>query len=188
MTGPAMRFHFSRLLALLILVAGLLWVAPSIRTWADDKKPTATEKPTFTAQQVTGFEKEVLPILQKNCFKCHGAEEKVKGELNLTNRKAILDGGASGAVVDVKKPEESLLLKAIHYRDENNRMPPKGKLTDRDIAVLEKWVKDGLPVSPDRLGSGEIAKAPAKGGVVTEEAKRYWAYLPIKRASVPEVK
>ncbi len=183
-----MPTHLARSIALFALAAALFSLAPVVFTRADDKKTAASEKPTFTAQQIANFEKEVLPVLQKNCFKCHGAEEKVKGELNLTNRKAILEGGASGAVVDLKKPEESLLLKAIHYKDENNRMPPKGKLADTDIVILEKWVKDGLPVSNDRLEGGDIAKAPAKGGVVTEEAKRYWAYQPVKQSPVPVVK
>jgi mono/diheme cytochrome c family protein len=188
MTNHAMPTHSARAIGLLVFVAVLLSFAPSIHIQADDKKPAATENPSFTAQQVAAFEKEVLPILQKNCLKCHGAEEKVKGELNLTNRKAILDGGASGPVVDFKNPDEGLLLKAINYKDENNQMPPKGKLADKDIAVLEKWVKDGLPVPADRLGRSEIAKSAPKGGVVTEEAKRYWAYQPVKRSMVPEVK
>ncbi len=50
------------------------------------------------------------------------------------------------------KPAESLLLKAIHYKDDNNKMPPKVKMPDKDIATLEKWVKDGLPVSADPRG------------------------------------
>jgi hypothetical protein len=183
-----MPTHFTRSIALLVLTTALFSLAPGVYSWADDKKTITPEKPTFTAQQIASFENEVLPILQKSCFKCHGAEEKVKGDLNLTNRKALLEGGASGAVVDLKKPEASLLLKAIHYKDENCRMPPKGKLADKEIAVLEKWVTDGLPVSADRLGGADVAKTPAKGGVVTEEAKRYWAYKPVKRSVVPEVK
>jgi len=77
-----------------------------------------------------GFEKEVLPILQKHCLKCHGAEEKVKGELNLTNRKAILDGER----VDKCRSQESansLFLKAIHYKDDNHRMPPRANSRTR---------------------------------------------------------
>ena len=65
-------------------------------------------------------------------------------------------------------------------------MPPKGKLPDKDIAMLEKWVKDGLPVPADRIGGG--GREGAKGGVVTEEAKKYWAYQPVKRPAVPEVR
>ena len=41
------------------------------------------------------------------------------------------------------KPDESLLIKAVKYTDENLKMPPKGKLSDEQIADLTKWVKDG---------------------------------------------
>ncbi len=88
-----MRFRFSRPLALFALAAGFALAASAYRTRADDKKPTAAESPTFTAEQVAFFEKDVLPVLTKHCLKCHGAEEKVKGELYLTTRKGILDGG-----------------------------------------------------------------------------------------------
>ena len=61
--------------------------------------------------------------------------EKIKGGLNLTTRKAILEGGDTGPAVNLDKPAESLLLRAIHYKDDEHRMPPKGKLADKDIAV-----------------------------------------------------
>jgi Protein of unknown function (DUF1553)/Protein of unknown function (DUF1549)/Planctomycete cytochrome C len=175
-----MPFRTSRLVALLTVASITLAAAVQFRSRADDKKVEAK----FSPEQVAHFEKEVLPVLTKHCLKCHGAEEKVKGELYLTSRKSILEGGSTGPAVDLKKPGESLLLKAIHYGDENYQMPPKGKLADKDIAILEKWVKDGLPVTADRMG-GDIAK---KGGVITEEARKYWAYQPVKRPALPEVK
>jgi mono/diheme cytochrome c family protein len=171
-----------RHIALLALAAGLLAVPNALRSRADDKNAA----PGFTKEQLGAYERDVLPVLQKNCLKCHGAEEKVKGDLNLTTRKGILEGGATGPAVDLKNPERSLLITAIHYKDEANRMPPKGKLPDRDIAVLEKWVKDGLPM-PAGNTSAEVARTP-KGFVITEEAKRYWAYQPVKRPAVPEVR
>ena len=36
------------------------------------------------------FTDTVLPVLNEHCFKCHGAEEKIKGGLNLTSREAVL--------------------------------------------------------------------------------------------------
>ncbi|HJZ59932.1 MAG TPA: PSD1 and planctomycete cytochrome C domain-containing protein [Gemmataceae bacterium] len=176
----------TRSLCLALLAAGLLSTGARVRSSADDKKPDPA--PKFTPEQVTFYEKEVLPVLKEHCFKCHGAEPKVKGGLDLTNRKAILEGGDSGEVYDAKNPDASLLLKAIHYKDEQYRMPPKGKLPDKEVAILTKWVKDGLPVSPDRLDASTAAKPTPKGGVVTEEAKRYWAYQPVKRPAVPEIR
>jgi mono/diheme cytochrome c family protein len=151
--------------------------------------PTPAADPAFTPEQVAFYQKEVLPVLQQHCLKCHGAEPKVKGGLNLTTRKGAVDGGDVGPAFDPKDPGKSLLLKAVEYTHDDTKMPPKGKLPEKELAVLRKWVTDGLPYPPDKLG-GDIAKtAPAhKGGVVTPEAKRYWAYQPVKRPAVPPVK
>ena len=107
--------------------------------------------------------------------------------LRLTSRKAILAGGDTGPAFDPKDPGKSLLLTAIHYKDDAYKMPPKGKLPERELAVLTKWVTDGLPFSPAKA-SADVARHPAKGGVVTEEAKRYWAYQPVRRSAVPEIR
>ncbi len=173
-----MRSHVPRFTAVAALLAVLTGLAAPRSATADE--------PKFTPEQVAFFEKEVLPLLKQHCLKCHGAEEKVKGGLNLTNRQSVLDGGDSGPAVNLKKPADSLLLKAVHYTDESYKMPPKGKLSDAKIAVLEKWVRAGLPVPADRL-TGRGSSHAAKGGVVTAEAKRYWAYQPVKRPAVPVV-
>ena len=64
-----MHFRCTRLLALFSLAAFFLAVAGGFRSRADEKK-TGSD-PSFTPQQVAFFEKEVLPVLTKNCLKCH---------------------------------------------------------------------------------------------------------------------
>jgi mono/diheme cytochrome c family protein len=182
-----MRSRLPRRLALFALAALLVGTGglTSRRSPAADDKKDDTG-PKFTAAQVSFYEKDVLPVLTRHCLKCHGADpEKIKGGLDLTTRKAALAGGESGPAVNLAKPSESLLVKAIHYKTDEHKMPPKGKMPDQEIATLEKWVADGLPVSADRMG--DVVKAAPKG-VVTDEAKRYWAYQPVKRPAVPEVK
>jgi mono/diheme cytochrome c family protein len=128
------------------------------------------------------YDKDVLPILKQHCLKCHGADEKIKGGLNLTSRKAVLAGGDTGPAFDEKKPADSLLLKAIRYKDEAYQMPPKGKLPDAELTILEAWIADGLTMPEGK----EIEGHKPKGGVVTEEAKKYWAYQPVRKPAVPE--
>ncbi|MCS6863607.1 MAG: PSD1 and planctomycete cytochrome C domain-containing protein [Gemmataceae bacterium] len=165
-----------------VVVVAFAGREPLPRVWGDDKNAAT---PSFTAEQVAFFEKDVLPVLQKHCFKCHGDDpEKVKGGLNLTTRAAILQGGDSGPAVHLAQPAASLLLKAIHYQDEAYKMPPKGQLPQADIATLEKWVHAGLPVPAARMGS---ATAPPHKSRIPDEAKKYWAYQPLKRPAVPEV-
>ena len=138
----------------------------------------------FSADEVTFFEKEVFPILRANCFACHGGEPKVQGEFKLTSRAAILKGGESGDPgATPGKPETSSLVEALNYR--GLEMPPKGKLPQAQIEVLTRWVKMGLPYS-DEI----VAKSLKRHGapVVDDEARNFWAFRPVTRPAVPEVK
>ena len=46
-------------------------------------------------------------------------------------------------------PAKSLLIKAINY--DELEMPPAGKLPAGEIAMLTRWVKEGLPWTAGRL-------------------------------------
>jgi mono/diheme cytochrome c family protein len=131
------------------------------------------------------FEAKVRPILAGHCYSCHSVEEKKsKGDLTLDTRQGWQKGGASGQVIVPGKPEESLLIKAIGYKDADLQMPPKGeKLSDAQIAVLTEWVKMGAPDPRD--GGKDIA---AKLSGLTDQAKAHWAYQPVKKPAVPENK
>lgn len=158
-----------RSLTRMLLVLGLMLVANLPAQSADDDKQKL-------------FEQQVLPILKANCFKCHGGEPRVKGEFRITSREGILKGGELGSVVDLQKPDESLLLKAINYGD--IKMPPTGKLSPEKIAVLTKWVQSGLPWS----ATTDYGVKPAEEGHVGNEGSKYWAYQPIRRPEVPQVR
>jgi mono/diheme cytochrome c family protein len=169
--------------------------AAATAAWIALLAPLVRAETKFTPEQVAFFEKEVKPLLQQNCVKCHGGE-KVRGALRLTTRETILKGGDNGPAAVPGKPEESVLVGAIRYQPEAlprhvtrvEGMPPKGKLPDKDVETLTKWVKMGLPWAPGvDLGKDGPAGEP-KGGVVTEEAKNYWCYRPVKRPAVPAVK
>src|SRR5262249_43921843 len=108
------------------------------------------------------FEQEVRPVLQANCLKCHG-EGKVRGGLRLTSRAAVLKGGDTGPAVDLKNPDASLLLKAIRHEGDL-AMPPTGRLPAKELAILERWVKAGVPW-------------PSSGAAAA--ARDYWAYRPV---------
>src|SRR5262249_56921909 len=87
------------------------------------------------AESAAFFQQKVRPILEQNCFQCHShAAKKSKGGLMLDARESVLKGGDSGPAVVPGKPDESLLLKAVHQTDPDLKMPPKGKLTHAQIA------------------------------------------------------
>ncbi len=133
------------------------------------------------------FNDSVLPILQENCVRCHGAE-KVKGGLRLTSREAILSGGDSGAAVDLRDPEASLLLDMISYRDADHEMPPKQKLPEAQIATLTEWVAKGIPYDPAAEIHGEEAEEESSGyqTEVNDATRDYWAFRTIVKPKAPE--
>jgi hypothetical protein len=136
-----------------------------------------------SAAELAFYEKEVRPILEANCFKCHGGT-KARGGLSLASRVGLLKGGDTGPAVSPRHPETSLLLKAVNYRG-GLEMPPSGKLPARHIETLTRWVKAGAPMP----GGGAAAVAPAhKGLQVTAADRAYWAYHPVRRPAVPQVK
>ncbi|MDB5458579.1 MAG: hypothetical protein JWO72_320 [Caulobacteraceae bacterium] len=91
---------------------------------------------------------DVRPILSQNCFACHGQGTQKAG-LRLDIEKAaygdIPEDKGKHAIVpgNVRKSE---LFKRITSTDADYRMPPKDShktLSPRDIAVIEKWIKQG---------------------------------------------
>ncbi len=130
----------------------------------------ATEPPTF--------EKDIRPILREHCLDCHGAEEELKGGLDLRLRRFLVKGGKSGAAIAVGRPEDSLLLKKVR----EGEMPPSGgPIPPEQIELLETWIRAGAPTlrpEPESIG-------PGLG--ITEEERAFWSFQPIKRPAVPVV-
>jgi hypothetical protein len=129
------------------------------------------------------FETQVRPILQAQCLTCHGGTKKVRGGLRLTSRDTLLKGGDTGPAVSLDKPDDSLLLQAINHRD--LKMPPKGKLPQAQIDVLSRWVQMGVPWPADATATTVKRTGPPP---VDDEARRFWAFRPVVRPSLPEVK
>ncbi|MBL7697543.1 MAG: DUF1549 domain-containing protein [Chitinophagaceae bacterium] len=92
----------------------------------------------------------VKAIFAHNCYKCHGAQ-KVKGELRLDRKDMALKGGESGEVIVAGKPHESELIRRVMLpRDDEEAMPPKGKMLSRnDIDLLNFWILKGAPWPED---------------------------------------
>jgi hypothetical protein len=132
------------------------------------------------------FEAKVRPLLVARCGECHGATGKVKGGLRLTSREAVLKGGESGPAAVPGKPEVSAIVAAIRYVDEP-RMPPKGKLADPEIAVLTRWVEQGLPWPATATAAEPTPVAAKSTWRITDEQRKHWAYQPIRDVGPPKV-
>src|SRR3954447_1450722 len=87
------------------------------------------------------FAHDVVPILKAKCAKCH-TNGTYKGGVSFDTREALLK--AKAAVPG--KSASSEIVKRVTSTDKELRMPPEGDpLTEKEVAVLAKWIDDGLP-------------------------------------------
>ena len=100
------------------------------------------------------YSTNVRPIFQKYCYRCHGGITR-RGGLNLSTHASLMRGGTDGQILVPGDPAASLLVRLIRHEGtaiKPGPMPSKsGKLSDADIATVERWVRAGAAMPPDPL-------------------------------------
>lgn len=125
------------------------------------------------------FEMEVRPLLANNCWTCH--RQSAMGGLRLDSIESILKGGNSGPAVVPGNPDQSLMIQAVSHKHERLKMPPKGQLTEAQVATLAGWVERGAYWPP-----AEKTAAPAAPEyVITPEQRAFWAFQPVRKPAGP---
>src|SRR5262249_37784714 len=144
----------------LVLVAG--WGAGSLPLGAQSRpKAPASQKPAadkpVTPEQIAFFEKNIRPVLVKECYACHATTaKKIKGGLTLGTPNGLREGGETGPVIVPGDAKKSLLIQALRHVHDKLKMPPKKKLVAEVIADFEKWIAMGAPDPRD--GAVKVAK------------------------------
>jgi hypothetical protein len=131
------------------------------------------------ADDLAFFETKIRPILADSCYECHSAKaKKLKGGLRLDHRSHLLTGGDNGPAIVPGKPDESLLIIAVSYKDVDLEMPPKTRLSDAQVADLRKWVELGAlwPDEPEPLANS------ANRDVFDFDTRRaeHWCWQPVQ--------
>ena len=94
------------------------------------------------------FNRQVRPILAKNCFPCHGQDEakRAKG-LRLDRRDSAVGPLKNGDIAIVPgDPDSSELILRITEEDNTMRMPPAkagNRLTSEEVGILRTWIEQG---------------------------------------------
>ena len=90
------------------------------------------------------FARDIKPIFEASCVKCHG-RGKEKGGFRLDTRETFLKGGDSGAAAVAGQSAESYLIELVSGLDPDNVMPVKGsKLNARQVGLLRAWIDQGM--------------------------------------------
>lgn len=124
------------------------------------------------------FTRDIQPLFETHCVKCHGPEEQ-NGGLRYDQKAAALAQADSGHHAIVSgKPEQSELLKRVTSTHKSDQMPPKGaRLSSQQIETLTAWIAAG-------------AEWPETAQPVAENkpASTHWAFQPLTEPPLPEVK
>ena len=102
----------------------------------------------YAVQPKVDFQKDVEPILSKNCVMCHQATW-AGGGLRLDSPEGVQHGGTSGKAVIPGNAQRSLLVQRLEGSN-TNCMPPKGQLTAQQIELVKTWITEGakIPAAP----------------------------------------
>ena len=130
------------------------------------------------ARESVDFVRDVQPILQQHCVKCHGPEEQNGGMRYDDKAGAFAQGDSRGRAIVPREPDKSRLLKRITSTHKKEQMPPKGERLNADeVETLKTWIAAGA-AWPDNV----VATKPEKPG------SEHWSFQPIKTPAPPAVK
>jgi len=144
-----MKPAFGLVLAVSVLVglfSGCSSEAAKESSEADSTISSNSDEPGGTVE--TGrvdFAQDVLPILERSCFPCHGPE---MSPVSMAGFRVDLEEHAVGRGKIVPgNPDESLLIKRLITEQESKRMPPlkseNPQLSAEQINLLKRWIKEG---------------------------------------------
>ncbi len=120
------------------------------------------------------FRDEVAPALQQHCVRCHAGDEP-KGDLNLTTRAGLLNGGNSGASVAPGDAEASLLLDYISG-DEPAMPKDAPPLSAEQVEAIRRWIAAGAPW-PEDFELVDKHKVD----------DNWWSLMPLAQVDVPAI-
>jgi hypothetical protein len=126
---------------------------------------------TLPLAAAVDFSKQVLPVLQRACFECHGPEVQ-KADLRLDSKALAFTTGEHAPVITPGKPDTSEHLRRISLpRSDKQAMPRRGApLSAAEIDSLRTWIAEGA-VWPDEVTTAT-----------------HWAYVKPVKPSPPAVK
>jgi len=132
---------------------------------------TGSKEGAVTLPDEVSYNLHIRPILSDNCFACHGPdankrEAGLRLDMEEGSFKTLQDNPQAHTIVpgNVNRSE---VYSRIISNDPNDQMPPPESnltLSDHQIQLIEKWIKQGAVYEP------------------------HWAFIPPQLSALPKVK
>jgi len=126
-------------------VAALLSFSLLTAVAADKKEVDVSKLPPPADTKDLTYAKDIKPIFEKSCFKCHGPE-KQKGKLRVDSLQAALKGGEDKVIEPGNSAKSILVHNVSRIGDEDDWMPPTDKgdpLTKSQVGLIRAWIDQG---------------------------------------------
>ena len=147
---------------------------------ADDETRTQLAS---TADRVTFFESQVRPLLAKRCYECHSTKTgEENGALAMETAEGIAAGGSRGSMFSREMPSDGLLFRVLNYNDPDLQMPPDGKLPDEELAVLQRWIREGAA-----LPEYKSTPRPHASQIDLVAGRKFWSFQPLPQVDPPQL-
>ena len=144
-----------------------------------------------SADRPVDFVKDIQPLLESSCVKCH-AKGKDRGGLSLETHEGLLKGGDTGEALVPGNSAKSLIIELVASDDAESLMPRRGKRwTPEQVGLLRAWIDQGAkwPLgltfskpAPQNLTPRKVEPPAGKGNPVDRVLARYFAENGVKAA------
>ncbi len=116
----------------------------------------------------------VAKILVQSCIECHNDGDR-EGGLSLQSPKDLVEGSDSGALIDAKSWDASLLWHSLEGTHGQTRMPKdREALSQERMEILKRWIQKGTPW-PEQ----QRLELPSQN-------RHWWSLLPMQRGPIPQ--
>ncbi len=135
-----------------VTAAGLCLLTATLSAAEKEKKKAewdAAKLPPAADKQGLTYEKDIKPIFEKSCVKCHSGD-KPKGKFRIDSLATAIKGGESGdAAIIPGNSAKSPMVAFMSDLVEEMEMPPTEKrdkypqLTKEQIGLIRAWIDQG---------------------------------------------
>ena len=132
--------------------------------------PPKPEKPNPSDGSTKLFVSVVKPFIDNNCTECHGSA-KMKGKLRLDTIEFIKQGGKNEDLIVPGNAEKSLFYQLMVTDDEDEIMPPEGKLSDPYLKMVKHWIDSSKTIDELFEKTIDDSKIPEELKYVNKKSK-----------------
>ncbi|MEO6739990.1 MAG: DUF1549 domain-containing protein [Chthoniobacteraceae bacterium] len=143
------------------------------------------------ADRPVDFAKDIQPLLESSCVKCH-AKGKDRGGLSMETHEGLLKGGDTGGAIVPGNSAKSLMIELVASDDVESLMPRRGKRwTPEQVGLLRAWIDQGAkwPLgltfakpAPENLAPRKVEPPAGDGNPVDRVLGPYFAEHGVKAA------